>query len=126
MVRHYKKGATVRVQNFEHAIFANLNYGVSFWVRLLVDCEAHHLVFDDPSAQVSFTHDTKVICSSPDASTMVSGCDGSVRVVNDLVAVSQLANDLSLSRHDAVSLLELILRVVAQDRVLLSNHTVAH
>ena len=88
MVRHYKKGATVRVKDFEHAIFTNLYNGVSFWVRLLVDCEAHHFVFDDPSAQVSFTYDTKVICSSPDASTMVCSRDGSVRVVDDLVTVA--------------------------------------
>ena len=77
-----------------------------------MDAQPLHIVLHDTSSYIPFPNDTKRVSRSPDASTMISDSDRSVREVNDLVTVGQVADDLGLARYQSHHLLQFILCVI--------------
>lgn len=80
-----------------------------------MDSQALHTILDDACSQIALSHNTQVVRRFPDASAMVSRRDSAIGEVDDLVSVLELPNDLSLARHNPISLFSLFLRIVSED-----------
>ena len=77
-----------------------------------MDAQALHLILNGPGPDIPLSDYAKVVRCAPDASPVVGRRDGSVREVDDLVAVLEVADDLRLTGDESVRLLVLILGVI--------------
>ena len=76
MVWEDQQSASVRVSDFQKAIFSSLNDSVCLRVDLLRDTEALHLVLNNTSSDIPFSHDTKIsLVETRDSDTGMDASD---------------------------------------------------